>query len=562
MRRIVAMADDKKSEKSIQAKYKWYKRQYLPDFRKCVEEDGSRRMKLDQIERFVQDRCNEILRQHLPLKTYMIKGFGRRAARIENAPWFKASPGWVKQFTARNRLCSRKVTKMMSRPRIENQENIDESILEFYNNYTRLSRFFPQRMIWNIDQTGVEYESTNERVTARRGSRDVYLRVDSLNKNTHSFTAQPILSRDGRLLGKLILCMQEPNGFFGRDVDPAVRRLEREYGNIRVYASKSGKMTTQLMAQWMQDVMRPTIQRYFMQDRDADEVHEYEPEEEDRDCVPHVQRLFTQNCNAENWVGEIVRGTEYQKYDMSCEEIAEDLARQSCLRPYALLLADSWSGHSSDRMKVESRALNVRPLTIPPHTTDQLQPCDIGLFRQLKIFIRRITEEALVENRVREISSREGSINLMSIIYNQLQSPSYHDLWRYAWHDTDPLYSREELSRDPPANVLSIQFGFDPSEPCSVDNCTEHTVVRSSYTGETFCLTHFLERRAFHDVDHETNELGLTARFSPGIDDMEEDDEEEPLFLMAEHPPSIREQSTSSTTPDPLHEQVFGSCQC
>lgn len=147
----------------------------------------------------------------------------------------------------------------------------------------------------------------------------------------------------------------------------------------------------------------------------------------------------------------------------TCMHEVRSRTREMVDRPKIMLLSDSWSGHSSERMKSTIRMLGVKPLTIPPHTTDIVQPLDVGFFRQLKIFIRRITEEAIVSDRIDEITSRDGIITLMSIIFNQLQAPAYRDLWRFAWRHTDANYSSDELVNDPPANVNSIQFSSDPA---------------------------------------------------------------------------------------------------
>lgn len=68
------------------------------------------------------------------------------------------------------------------------------------------------------------------------------LMLDSKNKKTHSYTVQPLVSRDGRTLGKLLICLQEPKGDFGPRVEQQVRSLERELGNVRVVLSTSRKM--------------------------------------------------------------------------------------------------------------------------------------------------------------------------------------------------------------------------------------------------------------------------------------------------------------------------------
>ena len=79
--------------------------------------------------------------------------------------------------------------------------------------------------------------------------------LESVNKRTHSYTAQPMISRDERLFGKLLPCFQEVTGRFGPRTAAVVRDLERRYGNIEVVASKSGKMSKELTREWMRRVL-------------------------------------------------------------------------------------------------------------------------------------------------------------------------------------------------------------------------------------------------------------------------------------------------------------------
>lgn len=505
MQKIVLLSSTR-SEAGIRKMYPWYRRQYLPDFKRCVDEGGSHSMQRNRINEVVSRNVSDRLDSNLPLKTYMLKAFARIQAKKMNVTWFKASDHWVNNFKKNNMLCSRKVTQYMSRPRIENQDIVDENILEFLNNYTRISENFPRRLIWNVDQSAVQYESTNDRVVARKGSRDVLLRVDNLNKNTHSFTAQPILTRDGRLLGRLLLCMQEESNEFGPIVGPRMRQLEREYGNVRIISSRSGKMTTNLTIDWIRNVLRPAMNEQM---RRLDSLNEY---------------LIIANT--------------------------EETANKRLL-----LLSDSWSGQTNEQVRREQS--DMFTLVIPPHTTGTLQPLDVGFFRQLKIFIRRITEEALVLGRVADVSSREGAINLLSLIHNQFQSPAYHDLWRYAWRHTDPFWSQDELSMTRPPNVNSIQFGSGLSTQCEIDNCTHDAVIQCSYDGVSMCLDHFLNRSHFHDNDEDGDRIALGVEFEPGYDDedhVDEEDEDEDLERYVPEPYPLRNitRGSSTTTPKPI----------
>lgn len=119
MNKIVKLADEGKSEKNIQARYKWYRRQYLVDFRRHVEQGGSHSMKRAIINKETLDRFKELEHKSMPIKSYMLRAFARRVALRENAPWFRASKSWLDEFKVKNKISQRKVTKRYSRPRID-----------------------------------------------------------------------------------------------------------------------------------------------------------------------------------------------------------------------------------------------------------------------------------------------------------------------------------------------------------------------------------------------------------------------------------------------------------
>lgn len=81
--------------------------------------------------------------------------------------------------------------------------------------YKNSSAPFEQSAVWNFDQTGFNYEPANLRTLSFKGERDTNILLDSRNKNTHSYTVQPMLSRDGRLFGKFLIVLQEREGSFG-----------------------------------------------------------------------------------------------------------------------------------------------------------------------------------------------------------------------------------------------------------------------------------------------------------------------------------------------------------
>lgn len=151
-----------------------------------------------------------------------------------------------------------------------------------------------------------------------KGERDTVLGIDSHNKHTHSYTVQPMVGRDGCLFPIALIVTQEDEGTFGPKLAPEIREIERKFGNIEVFASKSGKLTSALIDQWYHGTLFTAI-KAKQEEKMADD---------------------------------------------------DDVT--------VLILADSWSGHAEADQQRELRSMGAHFLQIPPGTTDQLQPLDVN----------------------------------------------------------------------------------------------------------------------------------------------------------------------------------------
>lgn len=160
------------------------------------------------------------------------------------------------KFKKRHGISSRKIGKKTSRSEEANKAIARIAKNEFLNYFERQRLRYHDGLIFNFDQSGFEYEMSGDRALSWTGERDTVVEDDTANKATHSYTIQPIISRDGRMFGRLLICLQEPeNGKFGPRVDKQVRQLEKNYGNIYVVASESGKMSAALMRQWAEELL-------------------------------------------------------------------------------------------------------------------------------------------------------------------------------------------------------------------------------------------------------------------------------------------------------------------
>lgn len=224
-------------------------------------------------------------------------------------------------------------------------------------------------------------------------------------------------------------------------------------------------------------------------------------------------------------------------------ESHNDARRLRYKRPRILLLADSWGGHSNQEITAGLRNLGVKVLTIPKQTTAKLQPLDVSFNRQYKKFVKKLTEKAAHEGKINDVTSRNGTINLHSLIWNQFAAPIYSDLLRSGWHNTDPDYSTDELVLgNPPPTVDEIQFSVDAGiDRCEVDESLP-AYLRCAHCGCLLSLDGFLDRSCSHDTDT-TDELDLDEFYE------DEDTDEYDFYLTDSY--SATPYSTSSTVSPP-----------
>lgn len=534
-----------RSHEKIKKTYPHYRQQYLNHFKQCIARGESKSALKEIINIEVGKRFKEARANFLPVRGFMLQDWATQEALRLNATHFRAGRKWLWSFKQRFRVVSRKVTKFVGRAERAKQAQIDANFDLFQRNYTRYKHYFRERLIWNTDQTGFNYEQSTARTLSFKGERDTWVTVESKNKATHSYTAQPIISRDGKAIGKLTLCMQEKNGEFGKRVEPAVRRAEEEYGNIKVYASSSGKMDSNLMTRWTNEVLIPAARSHTdPSDGDTDDEG-YQPadppqlqpiedlmrpgrlgmDEVDHQCYEEREREGLISCDH-----EILEDPQFANTE-ACRQVMWNRVGNECLsKPTLLLFMDAWGGNRA--VQVAARAEKIKIVTIPEGSTAHIQPLDVVFNRQYKIFINRITEQAIHEQIIGLITARDGIINMHSLVWNQFSAKAYTDLHRYAWHNTDPRFEREELVLDPPNTVRKIQFNF-PRGTCEVDDCTKDAFIRCAHCGKQMCLLHFLTRTCFHVDAPDFNETDFYhGRTSD--DEMEVDGEYDELDILDE----------------------------
>lgn len=553
MKKIIELKEKGKSNKAIKKLYPRYKSDRIPFYRRCVNQGESTTRRIQLVNEGVLERFDEARAAGRTVHGYNIRRWGLELADELNLPrsYFMGGHTWLFKLKKSGGIGSRKITELYSRRQETQQDVIDHRIDQFLSDYDRRQIAYRPSRIINMDQTPFNYEPTNKRTLSYIGERDTRCRVDQMNKATHSFTSQPMITRDGRVFGKLLLVMQEPTGSFGRNILPRVREQERMYRNIRVFASKSGKLSSSLIRDWMIEVLHPAMRGTLGSlDTDTDIDSDLETMSILDDAFEDLQNLTSSST------------VEYNVHCNSSRTASptDDRGLARCYRnPHSLLIADSWAGQSNAEAVRLLRRLGVEFLQIPPLTTRYIQPLDVYFNLQYKKFINRIFEESADPRSgvAREyLSSRAGIINTHSLVWNQFGSENYTDMLRFAWHNTDPDFSVDELTRPLPVRgVIDIQFNLNETrcqhkEATSNSTCSRPAFIRCSYCGKVMCLKHFIDRACFHEI--ETERAGPsgehTHRTTPdSLDDDYDDFDPEMFRRLADRSTSTTTTSTSTT---------------
>lgn len=168
---------------------------------------------------------------------------------------FKASTHWLFDFKTKHSIVSRKITKFVKKSYTSEVVDVEKVATDFVHKSLQESDGFLPNVIFNTDQCGINIELTSGRSLDIIGTKKVVKAVGSVAATTHSYTIQPVISKDGRLLSPMFVCWQETTGVFGPNVRRGIEALNLE--NLYVVPSKSGKLTKQLMVEWFDKVYFP-----------------------------------------------------------------------------------------------------------------------------------------------------------------------------------------------------------------------------------------------------------------------------------------------------------------
>lgn len=231
---------------NLQSLYRWEEQ---------LKAGGTRKEKLLQISKYVLEQFKSASDKALPIHDTDLKRWALQAREeIDlSRDSFSASAKWIFNFKVNHGIVSRKINKFITKKQVATADKVLQESKEFVSKIRNELLLIGESNIYNSDQSGFNLETHAGRTLSYKGSLKVECLAQSLNSLTHSYTMQPIISADGQLKSPLLIVLQEPNGKFGPIVEKSLYRAE----NIVAVASKSGKMTSDLVIKWFKECFLP-----------------------------------------------------------------------------------------------------------------------------------------------------------------------------------------------------------------------------------------------------------------------------------------------------------------
>ncbi|XP_035715598.1 uncharacterized protein LOC110859705 isoform X1 [Folsomia candida] len=257
MIKIVNFYNNVKTNKLFQTQRRFPKvRSYasISRMKTYVDQNGKKLEKLSKVETFVKERFNHARQSLIHVSEVDLKRWGIIKSK-DLSLQFKASSTWIHNFKKKNRIVSRKITKYLTKAEYDNKSNVEEAAYTFVENVNKKLIGVQPDLVLNFDQSGFTYEYSPKRTLSIKGEKDTLGLVVLHNANTHSYTVMPLLSMSGKFIGKLLICLQEPQGYLG----PIVKKNLEVPSNIYLVASKSGKLDKTIMKKWITDCVAPYI---------------------------------------------------------------------------------------------------------------------------------------------------------------------------------------------------------------------------------------------------------------------------------------------------------------
>ena len=107
----------------------------------------------------------------------------------------------------------------MTRKTLEDDEKLKKIAPKFVQEVKPLVKEYGPDNVYDSDESGFQLEIHSGRSLACEGQKKVKCVVQSVSSTTHSYTIQPKVTTNGRLLSPLFIVLKEKDGQFGSTVE-------------------------------------------------------------------------------------------------------------------------------------------------------------------------------------------------------------------------------------------------------------------------------------------------------------------------------------------------------
>ncbi|GAU92813.1 hypothetical protein RvY_04846 [Ramazzottius varieornatus] len=166
-------------------------------WRKQIEQCGSRNEKLLQIRMRVRQEFDDMKERRMIVRDRDIRRMAIRINAEVGLEGFVASDSCVYRWKKLFKIVCRRITKFVSRNYAYELDDISQTAAEFVARAKLITLAADPLYVFNMDQSGFNYEMHGGRTLHYRGALIVEAAFQSINSTTHSYTIQPIVSMSG-----------------------------------------------------------------------------------------------------------------------------------------------------------------------------------------------------------------------------------------------------------------------------------------------------------------------------------------------------------------------------
>ena len=96
---------------------------------------------------------------------------------------FVASEKWLFNFKHRYNICSRKITKLVTKREVQNEQEIHKSANDFVSNTQKIIKKYNPDYVLNTDQSGLQLELYSNRTLSFQGEKTTLAAVHSVHNS-------------------------------------------------------------------------------------------------------------------------------------------------------------------------------------------------------------------------------------------------------------------------------------------------------------------------------------------------------------------------------------------